>query len=221
MAMERITGKVSNTSVKEVRKKTGNVILEVTWKSEQKRFVIPYKEWLLIEKWYCSNESTDDYLLKLRDSNESYRIVRLNKEISQMRILEISHSSIVKKNISHILFSSIPGPVKFIVPLCIVLILWGIMGIVSLIQPVDIIGAATKLTSLVFVLFLLLNIQFGIIKTIEALKNKYEAFIYDNEEYLPDTLIFNTALLLLFVVVGPRNIISLIKALLNYISLIT
>ncbi|MGI6777339.1 MAG: hypothetical protein ACOX7R_04760 [Acetivibrionales bacterium] len=202
------------------RKKSDTVIMEVVSDSERRHFIVPYDEWALIEQWYCNEDVSSDYLLKIRNGINSYRIIRLNKQVSELCVIKPSHSSIVSKNVYHILFSRVPGMIKFTVPFSIALLFWVLIGIVSIFKPVSVTQPAVKLTSIAFILFLLLNLQFAVFKGLAASKNKYEAFTSDNEEAITDTLIFNMGLLLLFLIIGIQNIINLFKSILTYMNII-
>jgi hypothetical protein len=196
-----------------------NVIFEILTGEELRRFIIPYEEWTLIYQWYCDQSNHDDYLLKLDGEGESCRIIRLDKKISEIRATELTRLYLLSRNISHILMYTIPGSMKFTVPLLISAIIWILTGIISLIKggegTNDIINAAVRLSSLAFILFLLLNIQFAIIRIINAACNKYDALLYDDEGYITDSLIFHTVLNSIVVIVGMANIVNLVKLVLE------
>jgi hypothetical protein len=201
-----------------------NVVFEILAGEELRRFIIPYDEWMVVHKWYCDPSITEDYLLRLDGDGESCRIIRLDKKISEIRVIELTRSYLISRNISHILMYSIPGAMKFTVPLIISAAIWILTGLFSLIKGSESAGAegaanfvelAVKLSSLAFVLFLLLNIQFAIIRIINAVSNKYDALLYDDDAYFTDSLVFHSALTFIVVVIGVQNIVNIIKGILE------
>jgi len=200
-----------------------DILLEVVTDSGSRCFIIPYKEWLIIKEWYCDTSSTNDYYLTLDSSNGHYSIVRLDKKISEIRVHELTHSSTLSKNLRYILLSAVPRGMKFITAFLINLAMWAAFGIFALIKGAEInkelVFQIMKLTSVIFVIFMLFNIEFIIIKIVDISKHKYKAFITENEGSFAGTLVFNFTLLFFFALIGTENVIFILSKLWQLLGL--
>lgn len=199
-----------------------NIVIEVTSEEDLRRYVIPFDEWALIKEWYRDPSRTDDYYITLAGSEESCRIIRLDKKSLEIRALGLSQGSVVSKNISYILFSPLHRLLKFSTAFLISMTIWIIFVLIALVRGAKLTYEFTqpvmKLTTVVFIVFLLLNIEAGIIKVVDIAKNKFKAFMSENETPFTDTLIFNFVLLAIFSFCKVEGIIRFMKKIIDYLG---
>lgn len=199
-----------------------NIVIEVASEEELRRYVIPFDEWALIKEWYRDPSNTDDYYITLADSEESCRIIRLDKKSLEIRALGLSQGSVVSKNISYILFSPLHRALKFGTAFLISMTIWIMFILIALVRGAKLTHEFTqpvmKLTTVVFIVFLLLNIEAGIIKVVDIAKNKFKAFMSENETPFTDTLIFNFVLLAIFSFCKVEGIISFMKKIIDFLG---
>lgn len=198
------------------------VVLQVTAGGQKNRYVIPYEEWVSIKDWYYDRSQRDDYILTLDDNIESYTLVRLNKDTSEIKVWEISRVMIFMKNLTLVLLSPVPLIIRFFTAFFIALVVWPVVAPISFIKFQEFtegaISLATRLTSLVFIVFLLFNLLYAIFRTVDASLNRFKAFIRKEEVFITDTLVFNLFFLALFAAVGGENLVKFAQNFWNYIN---
>jgi hypothetical protein len=201
---------------RDVTRQPDDVVLEVTTQEgEIRRFIVPYKEWMIIKEWYCDPSLTSDYYLVSNNPQEPYTISRLDKKVSEIKAWSMTPSSTVSKSIASILVSAVPGGIRFFVAFFISLAIWGLFGLILLIKGsevnIEMLSPAMKITSIIFGVFLLLNLLCMVLNIIDILKNKYRALLYENDTPVTYTFIFNFILLAFFTFNNPVSIFNLIK----------
>jgi hypothetical protein len=198
------------------------VVLQVTSGGQKSRYVIPYEEWVSIRNWYDDRFQREDYLLTLDDNIESYTLVRLNKETSELKVWEISRLMILTKNIGYILVSQVPLIIRFFTAFIIALVVWPIVAPISFIKfqefTPEAISLATRLTSLVFIVFLLFNLLYAVFRTVDASLNRFKAFIQWETAFITDTLAFNILLLFIFTSIGGEKLVDIAISFWNYVN---
>jgi hypothetical protein len=75
-----------------------------------------------------------------------------------------------------------------------------------------------KLTTVIFIVFLLLNVEALIIKAVDIARNKYKAFLSESDTPFADTLAFNLIALGVFALIGTEGIINLIARVISYLD---
>jgi hypothetical protein len=198
------------------------VVLQVTAGGQQGRYVIPYEEWLSIKDWYYDRSQRDDYLLTLDDNVESYTLVRLNKDTSELKVWEINRVMIFTKNLFFVLLSPVPLIIRFFTAFFVALVIWPVVAPISFIKfqefTAGAISLATRLTSLVFIAFLMFNLLYAIFKVVDASIYRFKAFIRKEDTFITDTLAFNLFFLALFAAIGGENLVKFAENFWNYIN---
>lgn len=198
------------------------VVLQVTAGGQKSRYVVPYEEWLSIKKWYYDSSQEDDYLLTLDDNVESYTLVRLNKDTSELKVWEISRAMIFMKNVGYVLLSPVPLVIRFFTAFFLALVIWPVVAPISFIKFQEFtpsaISLATRLTSLVFIVFLLFNLLYAIFRAVDASINRFKPFIHREDAFITDTLAFNLLFLALFTSIGGENLVKFAENFWNYIN---
>jgi hypothetical protein len=208
---------------RELTNQSDDMVLEViTQGGEIRRFIVPYKEWMIIKEWYCDSSLTNDYYLISDSPQEPYTITRLDKKVSEIKAWSLTPSSTLSKNIASILLSAIPGGMRFYVAFFISLAIWGLFGVILLIKGIEIniemLSPAMKLTSIIFGAFLLFNLQFMVLRIVETVRHKHRALLDEMGTPVTHTLIFNFILLAFFTFNNPVSIFNLIKNIWSYIG---
>jgi len=198
------------------------VVMEVIEGDETRCFIVPYKEWLIIKEWYSNPANSNDYYLIMDDGENPCTIVRLDRKISAVRAHELSQAAILYKNITYILSSSLPKGMRFLTALCISLAILGAFSLAMLIKgaavSLESLAPVMKLSTIIFFIYLLLNLEFAVIKILETIRDKYGVFTGPGETSLPGALVLNIVLLCLFAFNSPESIISFIKSLWEHIK---
>lgn len=187
-----------------------NVIMEVQSEQDVRRYAISQEEWLRIENWYSSPDISEDYVLKLSEPGQGVRVVRLDKKIFEVSAVKLNPSLILTRNLQYLLLSKIPSSVRFIIPFMLSILLWSILGVLSLFREgFDLIASASRLTFLTFLIFLLVLTGLAVLRVFEILKDKCEAFTFEHDGRITDTLIFNAGLLIIFIIIQPHKIVQI------------
>lgn len=186
-----------------------NVVMEVQSEQHVRRYAISQEEWQRIEKWYSSPDITEDYVLKLNDAAHGVRVVRLDKKILEVSAVKLNPSRVISRSLQYLLLSKIPAGARFMIPLVLSILIWSILGVLSLFrEEFDLIVSASRLTFLTFLLFLLILAGLAAFRTLALLKDKCEAFTFEPDGRITDTFLFNVALLLLFMMIQPHTIVQ-------------
>lgn len=198
------------------------VLMEIKVSGESHRYVISFDEWQLIKQWYYDEANNENYTLTLDDSVDSFAIVRLNKLTTEIRVWELSRTSVFLKNLYSVLAAPVPGIIRFFTSFFITVLAWPIIAAVSFIQKTDLtdnaLSLGTNITSLIFVTFLLFNLLHMVFRIFDSIINRYRAFIRKEEGFITDTVAFNVAMLILFVNLGGDKLVQLAEELWNYVS---
>ncbi len=197
------------------------VVVQVSSTGTTKRYVLPYEEWILVKKWYYDRDNREDYLLTVDDSEESYTLVRLNKETSELKVWEINRVNVFLKNVVHVITSPVPLVIRFFTAFFLALAIWPVVAPISFIMYQEFsesaLSLATRLTVLVFGVFLMFNILFAVFKAVDVSINRYKTFVTVEKAFITDTVAFNLLLLVLFVMIGGNGIVGMAEGLWNYI----
>ncbi len=199
-----------------------SVVLEVISNGNKSRYVIPFSEWKQIKSWYYDDEFKEDYLLTLDDAVDSYTMVRLNKATSEIRVWEISRMAVLTKNAGYIFKSFVPRIIRFFTAFFIAVLMWPVLIAVSFLQKTDLTVSAlamgTRITTLIFTIFLLFNLLYVIFKAVDVFLHKYRAFVVEEEAFLTDTVAFNLLVLIVFFSLGGDKLVGYAEYLWNYVA---
>ncbi len=202
------------------------VVLEVASAAGVKRYVISSEEWGRIKDWYYDDNRREDYLLTLDDAADSFTLVRLTKDSIEIRVWEASRIAVLIKNITYLCTVPVPRLIRFFTAFFLVAVSWPLIIALSFIKNTSteildskVIALGSKITSLVFLLFLLFNLLYAVFKIVESSLYRYRAFVHSNESFITDTLIFNLVMLFLFVSLGGDGLIMAVEKIWKYIGI--
>ena len=202
------------------------VVLEVASAAGVKRYVISSEEWGRIKDWYYDDNRREDYLLTLDDAADSFTLVWLTKDSIEIRVWEASRIAVLIKNITYLCTVPVPRLIRFFTAFFLVAVSWPLIIALSFIKNTSteildskVIALGSKITSLVFLLFLLFNLLYAVFKIVESSLYRYRAFVHSNESFITDTLIFNLVMLFLFVSLGGDGLIMAVEKIWKYIGI--